>query len=84
MLACFEANALIACFEIFAEGTPAEGAKLTVNVTPLECACETCGEKFSLTQRRFVCPQCGGDNIRFKGGNGLTLEAIDVAQEEKL
>ncbi len=83
LLACVEARTLTACFELFAEGTLAGGATLTLNTAPLACRCESCGHAFSLTQRRFVCPACGGENIHFSGGHGLTLQSLRVESEER-
>ena len=82
LLACVEAQTLTACFELLAEGTLAEGAKLTLTSAPLPCNCHQCGHEFSLTQRHFVCPSCGGENIHFNGGHGMTLMALHVASEE--
>lgn len=82
LLACVEAQTLTACFELLAEGTLAEGAKLTLANAPLACRCTQCGHEFSLTQRHFVCPSCGGENIHFNGGHGMTLMALHVASEE--
>lgn len=83
LMACFEAETLKACFEIFAEGTAAENAKLKIDIAPLTCRCELCGCKFDLKERHFVCRQCGGEKISFSGGNGLTLLAINVENEDK-
>ena len=81
LIACVEARTLTACFELFAEGTLAEGATLTLNTTPLACRCESCGHAFSLAQRRFVCPACGSENIHSSGGHGLTLQSLRVESE---
>lgn len=78
LLAAFEENTLRGCLEIFAEGTPAEGARLVINTTPLECVCGKCGASFRLYSRHFACPQCGSGNINFSGGNGLVLESVNV------
>lgn len=82
LIACVEPQTLAACFELFAEGTLAEGAKLTLDTAPLACRCESCGENFELHQRRFVCPTCGGENIHFSGGHGLTLLSLRVESED--
>lgn len=81
LLACFEANTLRACFEIFSEGTPAEGARLEIETMPLACDCINCGHKFELLKRHFICPSCGSENIAFKGGNGLVLLALNVSED---
>ncbi|MBQ9407503.1 MAG: hydrogenase maturation nickel metallochaperone HypA [Desulfovibrio sp.] len=82
LISCVELKTLTACFEMLAEGTIAEGARLTVEVAPLACHCRQCGHAFSLKKRLFVCPQCGNENIHFNGGHGLTLMALHVASED--
>ncbi len=82
LIACVEAQTLTACFELFAEGTLAQGARLTLETAPLVCRCESCGQSFELHQRRFVCPACGGDTIHFSGGHGLTLLSLRVESED--
>lgn len=82
LLGGFEEQTLRACYEIFAEGTPAENAALVIRPIPLACACRACGQKFELVKRRFVCPACGSEEIDFSGGNGLVLLAINVESEE--
>lgn len=81
LLSCVEAETLRACFELFAEGTPAEGAELVLETAPLDCRCEGCGAHFALERRHFVCPACGGERLHFQGGHGLTLMGIDVEAE---
>lgn len=78
LLASFEAQTLTACFEIFAEETVAEGARLIIGTSPLDCHCKNCGTDFQLQKRHFVCPACMSEDICFTGGNGLTLHAIDL------
>lgn len=82
LLSCVEANALTACFEIFAEGTACSKALLKIETEPLECACRDCDNNFILLQRLFKCPNCGSENINFQGGLGLTLKSLNVEAEE--
>lgn len=84
LLACFEQETLIACFELFAENTAAEGAILTLIPETLPCMCRDCGNKFELLERHFICPRCGSDKITFSGGNGLMLQTINVVSKEKI
>lgn len=83
LLSCFEPQTLQACFEIFSEGTPCEGARLILNLEPLQCFCESCGKHFNLTNRKFGCPFCSGSDISFTGGNGLVLQAIEAEKENE-
>lgn len=78
LLACVEEATLSACFELYAEGTPAEGALLTVRRAPLECVCQECGNHFSLESRHFFCPRCQSGKIQLQGGSGLSIISINV------
>ena len=82
LFAGFEDSTLRACLELFAEGTPCEDAILTINTLPLDCRCQTCGKGFQAEKRRFSCPHCGGEEVDFSGGRGLTLKAINVDTED--
>ena len=82
LFSCVEEKTLASCFELFAENTLAEGAKLTLTRSPLECSCRECGENFLSRTRRFHCPKCGGRNIQFDGGHGLMLCSLRVDTEE--
>ena len=82
LLSCVEPTTLTGCFALLAEGTVAEGALLLLETEPLPCHCQGCGHNFVLSERHFVCPQCGNENIHFNGGHGLTLMALHVASED--
>ena len=82
LLSCVEPQTLTACFELLAEGTLAEGAQLLLTTEPLPCRCEECGAAFELCERRFVCPACGSDALRFHGGHGMTMTGLDVTAED--
>ncbi|WP_027187552.1 hydrogenase maturation nickel metallochaperone HypA/HybF [Desulfovibrio cuneatus] len=79
LLACVEAHTLTGCFSLLAEGTPAEGATLEVVVEPLTGHCPACKASVSTTSRRFSCPQCGGEGVRWAEGNQLYIDTIKVA-----
>lgn len=83
LLSCVEPRTLTACFELLAEGTPAEGAELCLHTEPLPCECEACDAAFELRERRFVCPVCGSDALRFRGGHGMIMTGLDVAAEDE-
>lgn len=82
LVACFEAATLEACFEIFAEGTNCENARLIINTAPLQCLCRSCGNRFALAERKFICPDCQSPEISFQGGNGLVINAIKIEEPE--
>lgn len=78
LLSCVEVTTFTGCFELLAEGTSAEGARLDIVREALPCVCGDCTASFSLEQRHFVCPVCGSQNISFSGGHGLTLLGLEV------
>lgn len=64
-------------FELLAEGTPCEGAKLIFEHVPAMLRCSGCKQEFP-HQKSFFCPHCGGDGILIKGsGRELYVKAID-------
>ena len=53
-------------FELIAEKTRCEGAKLTFEHIPAILKCNSCGHEFP-HQRGFDCPVCGKDAVLVKG-----------------
>ena len=84
LLACVEEQTLKGCFEIFAEDTEARGARLDIIPQPLPCRCRECEADFTLTERRFICPACGGKELTFSGGHGCAVSAIEVEPQESI
>lgn len=82
VLAAVEARALAACFELLAEGTLAEGAKLVTDPVPAAAVCRACGRAFPLFRPRDVCPDCGGAALDVTGGLECTLTGLEAAGSE--
>lgn len=83
LFSCVEEETLKGCFELLAEDTAAAGAELVFLRKSLPCVCQDCGHNFDLAQKKFVCPECGGENLRFSGGSGIALTQIQVEEEPK-
>lgn len=79
LVSCVEEQTFRGCFELIAEGTVAEGARLDIEREPLPCTCRDCQTAFTLTERRFVCPACQGRNLDFVGGHALTLLDLEAS-----
>jgi hydrogenase nickel incorporation protein HypA/HybF len=65
-------------WDIIADGTIAEGAKLHFQREPIEILCLDCGRQYTPPDGQMACPNCDGVNIRILSGEQFFLEAIDV------
>ncbi|QXE89819.1 hydrogenase maturation nickel metallochaperone HypA [Geomonas subterranea] len=77
-LAAVEPMTLAACFEVVAEGTVAEGARLEIEEVPLTGRCRGCGERFRIENYRFICPRCTGGDVEMTGGRELYVESLEA------
>lgn len=77
-LRAVEPAQLAACFELFAEGTVAEGAKLAVQELPVRARCRACGREFEVARYRFACPGCRGDDVVVTQGQELYMESFEA------
>lgn len=82
LLTGVEPRTLTACFELYSEGTVAEGASLDLETVPALGTCHACGATFDLHRRCFACPTCGNDDITLEGGRELTIAGLEVPQPE--
>ena len=65
-------------WDLIAEGTIAEGAKLHFERKPTEILCLECGLRYNPPSGQMACPDCDSINIRIVSGEEFFLEAIDV------
>jgi hydrogenase nickel incorporation protein HypA/HybF len=64
-------------WDIIAKDTLAEGAQLLFRRVPAEMQCQSCSEKFH-PEDDYVCPQCGGAQVKIIAGEEFYVEAIDI------
>ncbi|NJB66510.1 hydrogenase nickel incorporation protein HypA/HybF [Desulfobaculum xiamenense] len=76
-MSCLEARTLTSCFEICAEGTPAEGAELAITLVPVTWECNECHNVFEEPDH-YACPSCGSESLDLKTGRELLVESLDV------
>lgn len=76
------------CMELVTEKTMAEGAHLTIRVTPSLLRCRTCGKEFHWEQspeNHFVFPvlecECGSKDLEIAGGRELNIVSIRIEKE---
>lgn len=64
-------------FEVVAENSVCEGAKLTFEHRPATLKCKLCGKEFP-HQKDFFCPDCGGDSVLVKDtGREFYIRSFD-------
>lgn len=63
-------------FQIFAEGTIAEGAKIIADVEPTTILCKECGAVHPKDLDMYKCPICGSERLRPQIRSDLTVEQI--------
>jgi hydrogenase nickel incorporation protein HypA/HybF len=73
-----EPRALIGCFEMFAEGTIAEGAELVVEQVPIVGRCGDCGEEFEIAGFVFRCLRCQSSQITVISGEELYIDNFET------
>lgn len=65
-------------FDMLTEGTPAAGAALEVEMTPLAAKCSGCGAPFVPERVSFRCPACGCAEAEITSGRELYVQSIEV------
>lgn len=65
------------CFELVAQGTGLEGARLDIDEPPGRAYCRTCGDEFTLTDPIMLCP-CGSADLDITGGRQLRILSVEV------
>lgn len=78
-LRAVEPQQLRACFEMFAEGTVADGAELVVEEIGVRGRCRECATEFDVPRYRFECPACAGKDIEVIQGQELFIENFEAS-----
>ncbi len=81
-LCAVEPQQLVACFEMFAEDTVADGAKLVINAVDVRGLCRQCATEFDVPRFRFECPACGGNDIEVIQGQELYIESFEAVSRD--
>lgn len=67
-------------FELAAQGTPIEGARLVLESVPALVRCRTCSADSELGGHPLQCPSCGALDVDQLAGDQLVVDAIEVAK----
>ena len=74
-------EALLFSFEVAAQGTPIEGARLQIQDMPLTVMCPSCRvERELASPQRRRCPVCDTPTPELRGGRELELSALEVRE----
>jgi len=65
-------------FETFKEKTICEDAFLEIIIQDVVAFCEDCSNKFTVMDNRFICPHCGGSNLRIIDGEDMYLMSLEL------
>ena len=77
-LRAVEPQQLRACFEMFAEGTVADHARLDIDPIPVRARCKACATEFEVPRFRFECPHCGGGEVDVISGQELYIDSFEA------
>ena len=68
-------------FDYLSEGTPAEGAKLKIERTPVIVRCNSCKEPYEADVghlKDLVCPACGESGVTLVSGREYYIKDMEV------
>jgi len=71
-------EALAFAFEVVMADGVAAGATLQLEVVPVRCRCQDCGEQFEPMDVIFACPYCGSLAAEVLGGRELEVTGLEV------
>ncbi len=80
-------SALEFAWELVAEGTPVEGARLVLEEVPARGRCRDCETESTMDGFPLTCRRCGSFDVEVVAGEELLVDALEVedaldAQEE--
>ncbi len=65
-------------WDMVAQGTPAEKARLNFRRVPARFRCQDCGEEFAPQSETWACPACASQQVRVIAGDEFSVESIEV------
>lgn len=65
-------------WDLVAEGTLAQGARLHFQRIPAELLCLDCNQRYQPAKEELLCPHCGGARAKIVSGEEFYLDSIEV------
>jgi hydrogenase nickel incorporation protein HypA/HybF len=66
------------CFDVCAQGTPLEGARLEIIETPGRARCRQCEAAFDVDDLVALC-RCGSADLELLAGQELKIREVEIA-----
>jgi hydrogenase nickel incorporation protein HypA/HybF len=66
------------CFDICADGTPLQGARLEIDETPGSARCRNCAATFEVEDLLTLC-RCGSANLELLSGQELKIREVEIS-----
>jgi hydrogenase nickel incorporation protein HypA/HybF len=66
------------CFELAAAGTPAETARLDIEIRPASLRCRRCQAETALMTAPFLCGACGDPDVAYLSGDELLVDGVEL------
>lgn len=79
----FTEEAVRQYFQALTQGTPIEGATLTLSWLPAMYQCLSCQRRFESTSSTATCPQCGDVALEISHQDECYVRSIDVISPEE-
>jgi hydrogenase nickel incorporation protein HypA/HybF len=67
-----------ACFEMYVEATPVEGAELIIKRVPIKVRCRVCGNEYETDIPFSECAVCKNKSIKIISGKELYIDSLEV------
>lgn len=75
------ADSLEFCFSAIVRDSAFPEARLEIEPVPTRGNCAACGSSFEIPGAFFLCPACGGGDVRLVSGRELDVVDIEVAED---
>jgi len=77
-LAGVDPDAMSFCFEALVRGTELEPLALEIEYCPRRYQCHACGQRYPASIDGSACPECGGPDSQFLGGDEMEIAYLEV------
>ncbi|HEX3789637.1 MAG TPA: hydrogenase maturation nickel metallochaperone HypA [Pseudonocardiaceae bacterium] len=72
------ADSVLFCFDLVAEGTPVQGARLEISEPGGRGRCRDCGREFDVADPIVLCPGCDSADVDVLSGRDLRIKSVEV------